>query len=830
MKTAKEWSLLLLALCFSAGVMLAATLERLLPNGFVILVFALVCAAVVTSSALFCRDSLVRKLFWLLAFGVAGFAYGNYSNQIALLKQLPDAFDRQTFVVSGVVRDVIIDRSSRKRFIFQLAEPQPQHSPLRVGSLLLLNWYEPSEPITVGSYWQIKARLKAPRGFVNPAGFDYQGWLLRKGFSATGTVKKATAIGLSVSAELMASATLIDRIRNDLRRWLQLQDIHHKGLFKALLIGDKSAVSAAEWSLMRDTGTAHLMAISGLHIGLVAMLGYSFGALLGRGINAIYLPLNSLTVAHFCGALSAVSYAALAGFTTPTLRALVMVLVVQFCVALHRVEHKRFDFSLALLIIVIVDPLAVWDAGFWLSFLAALVLICIFTGRYRGLQSGGRRWTNGLLQACRSQWYLFFGLLIPLLLLMQRATLLAPVANIIAIPIVSLLVVPLLAMSVLSRALPGAWGYVAPEYLLRGADYTFSVLWQTLEAIKNILPVDYLALDASELGVWLGIAVAVILMLLPRGVPGRVLSYPAVFLPLVFAQSKPPDELTVTFMDVGQGTAIVVNVAEHWLVYDTGRRFSSKFDAGSGIISPYLDANGVRAIDTLIVSHGDADHSGGAAALSQRHRVLSVYAPRELTECLNTASTSCLPQSWYSKPLQERIEARRILPCEAPKFWRWGKTKFSLFSSRSEVAHRDLGGRWHNPKSHGRNNRSCLLLIEHQGNTVLLTGDVEAIAERSLLATGLLDGSIDWMSAPHHGSKTSSSGLFLSYLMPSHVVFQYGHNNSYHHPSKDVVRRYQKLGSHLEMTDTSGAIQLLIDGEGKQRVIRWRHAHRRFWY
>lgn len=729
---------MLFALCFSAGVMLSATVERLLPNSFVLLIFVLIAASTLACYVLFCRGSIICRLLLLLVFGVAGFAYGNYSNQVALSKQLPDEYDRQTFTLSGVVRSVVIDSSSRKRFVFQLAHPQLEDSPLRAGSLLLLNWYEPDAPISVGSYWRFNVRLKAPRGFVNPAGFDYQGWLLRRDFSATGTVKRAVAIGLNDWPGSNTSATLVDYARDDLRRWLDSKSINHKGLFKALLIGDKSAVTASEWSLMRDTGTAHLMAISGLHIGLLAMLGYLFGSLLGRVINCLYPPITSLIIAHFCSALSAVSYAALAGFTTPTLRALAMVLAVQCCVALHRVEHKRFAFSSALVVIAVIDPLAVWDAGFWLSFLAALVLIVIFSGRYRHSRGGCGHAANGFLQALRSQWYLFFGLLIPLLLLMQRATLLAPVANIVAIPVVSLLVVPLLALSVFSRTLPGAWGQWMPEYLLYGADYVFSVLWQTLEAIKGLLNVDYIALGVSDLGIWLSLVIAVALLLLPRGVPGRCLSYPVVLLPFILPQPKSPDQLVVTFMDVGQGTAVVVNVGEHWLVYDTGRRFSSKFDAGSGIISPYLDSEGVRTIDRLIISHGDADHSGGAAALSKRHEVLQLSAPHELAACLNSGASTCLPQNWYTKPLPERISAAQVLPCEIPEFWRWGVTRFSLFSARSEVARSDLAGRGHNPKSHARNNRSCLLLIEHQGRSVLLTGDVEAIAERSLLATGLL--------------------------------------------------------------------------------------------
>lgn len=816
------------ALCFSLGVMLAALVERLLPINHIFLFFVLLAVATATCCVLLSQNTLVRRLLLLPLVTLAGFGYGSYSNQLALAKQLPDELDRQIFWVSGVVRDIVIDTPLRKRFVFQVGHETTGNIPAE-GSLLL-NWYDPDRHVKVGSFWQLKVRLKAPRGFVNPAGFDYQGWLLRKGFSATGTVKDASAIELAEESGFTVSATLVDYARDDLRRWLGSQDVQHKGLLKALLIGDKNDIASSEWLLMRHTGTAHLMAISGLHIGLIAMLGYAFGSLLGRGINCLYLPQASTSVAHFCAALAAVGYAALAGFTTPTLRALVMVLAVQLCLVLYRVAHKRLMFSLALLVIAVVDPLAVWEAGFWLSFLAALVLILIFSGRCQLPPKGLARLFEGGRQALRSQWYLFFGLLIPLLMFMQRATFLAPMANIVAIPTVSVLVVPLLALSVLARVLPGTWGELLSGSLVQCADYALSVLWQGLELMNTWLSVNHIALGASAVGVWLSLGLAVVLLMLPRGVPGRMLSYPVLLLPFVFPSYKSPSEAVITFMDVGQGTAVVINVGDRWLVYDTGRRFSEKFDAGSGIISPYLDANGVRAIDRLIISHGDADHSGGAAALSKNHRVQETFAPRELINCLSSGASNCLPQSWHSKPLPERIKSRRFTSCELPNQWRWGATQFSLFSARTQVSGEASAGRGHNPKSHQRNNRSCLLLVEHRGVSVLLTGDVEAIAERSLIAANLLPKSVDWMSAPHHGSKTSSSELLLGYLNPANVVFQYGHNNSYHHPNKEVVRRYRALGANLEMTDESGAVQLIIDEQGRQKVIRWRSEHRRFWY
>ena len=828
-------------------------------------------------------------LLWLLCL-LLGFSYGVIANKQLLQKQLPDLLDRQIVTVEGVVTDLPTNTPRRQRLLLQYShlsfdnltrsdEVSAQVS-VPISSKLWLSWYKPNHELKVGQRWVFKVRLRAPRGFVNPVGFDYQSWLLRKGITATGTIQQGALNNTSVyQAQPLASRLFLSfsiglaKVRDHLRRWLDEAEeqglIKRAGLMKALIIADKSALTAADWRLLQDTGTAHLMAISGLHIGLVALLGYYLGALGGRLINLLRGNMNSSNIADFSAAILACAYAALAGFSTPTLRALIMVISVQLFLRFRRVISKRECMSFALLAVVLVDPMAYWDMGFWMSFLAAAVLLMIYSGRQRfspvpallaGEPSGQKNSDHKLfmIEALRSQWYLFFALVMPVLWLLKRVSLLTPLANIIAIPVVALLVAPLLLLAVLLQSFNLGAAQALALYPLRWGDLILSLLWEFLTALRaycayfsefviNRLPentlftgqtylqggqllsgqLSYLALLVGLLGL--------LLILLPRGVPGRWLGYPLLLMAVVSGHLSDPvqafgQDLKLTFFDVGQGMAVAVETAGKVLIYDAGPNYSEKFNAGEAIVSPYLDGSGNARIDTMIISHADADHSGGAVQLSQRHPVDLLLAPQSLIDCFSQGLEVCLPAGWHENNKKQKRTAQflhtlRASSCTELKTWRWGLAKFKVYSAQTEA-----GPRLKRLRSGGRNNSSCLLQIEHAGVRILLTGDIEAVAERALLDSGLLPESLDWMSVPHHGSKTSSSQRFLQRLQPRNVIFQYGHNNAYGHPYKAVVQRYNALGSRILNVDDEGAIQLVISGSGQTRITRWRRDYAHFWY
>jgi len=883
---------------------------------------------------------MLKSRVWLCGLCLLlGFSYGVIANTQLLQKQLPNAWDRQLVTVVGVVIDLPVNSLRRQRLLLEYhylnfedltaADKILAQASVPTTGKLWLSWYKPNSDLQVGQRWLFKVRLRAPRGFVNPAGFDYQSWLLRKGVTATGTIKQGELENSNAVAEhLVRPQSLSERsflslvigiakARDYLRR--RLDEAGERGLIKqarlmkALIIADKSALTTTDWRLLQNTGTAHLMAISGLHIGLVALLGYYLGALIGRLVNLLWVNINSLSIADFSAAVMACAYAALAGFSTPTLRALIMVVSVQIFLRLSRIISKREAMSFALFAVVLVDPMAYWDMGFWMSFLAAGVLVMIYSGRQRFsrprrlpvgeayLQDNTARKPNVMTEALRSQWYLFFALLMPVLWLVKRVSLLTPLANVVAIPVVALLVAPLLLLAVLLESL--GIGHDLALYPLILGDMTLSLLWDFLALLESFsaavvvaatptvaptiattaeIPQAYMSyLQGGQLLsgdlIYLALAaglLGVLLILLPRAIPGRLLGYPLLLMAMVSGHLSGTSlsglgllglsssgssqmlkqglnqALKLTFFDVGQGMAVAVETNGKLLIYDAGPNYSEKFNAGQAIVSPYLDGRGKAHIDTLVISHADSDHSGGAAELSQRHPVDLLLAPQALVDCISLGQKACLPAAWHvkrrdsinqsvnnktansrnvnsRKANNERhsLLVRRTSSCSNLIKWRWGITEFKVFSAQTAV-----GPRLKRLRLSGRNNSSCLLQIEHAGVRLLLTGDIEAMAERALLDSDLLPASLDWMSVPHHGSKTSSSQLFIEHLQPRQVIFQYGHNNAYHHPNKAVVARYQALGSRMFNVDELGAIQLVIAASGQTQITRWRRDHARFWY
>lgn len=796
------------AISFSLGVMLAATFAVLPALPAVLLLVAI--TALVCALAYFLKLRIfLAGCLCLLFFGLGG-SYGVWQNQQSLGRQLPADFDGSIVSLQGLVVDIYADTTLKQRFKFQI---DASVAGLPDSAHLLLGWYGHEEDLAIGQRWQLRVKLRAPRGFVNPASLDYQGLLLRRNISATGTVKS----GKLLAGNSDGLALAVERVRHNLRQWLDGINIANKRFFKALVIGDKSSLTSDDWLLLQQTGTIHLMAISGLHIGLLAMCGYWFGTLLGRCINLISIRISALLIADCCAVAVAGLYAALAGFSTPTSRALIMVMAVYFCIRLCRPIQKGVILSAALLLVVLAEPTAIWNAGFWLSFLAVLVLMLIFTGR-RVNQRSGYTW---FVEIIRSQWYLFAALLLPILYFMQRAPLLSPLANLLAIPVVSLLVVPLLLVATLVHGLLQGIAPLAADYPLQLADSIFSMLLAGLEILVEVAP-DFSVVGAPQGLLLAAGAGAALLLLIPKGIPGRLLGYPLLMLVFFLARERHSD-FEITFLDVGQGMAVVVEAGGKRLVYDTGRRYSANFDSGSGVVSPFLDSKGRIGIDRLIISHGDSDHSGGAAPLSIRHPIEKVLAPKSLADCLITGSVKCFPQGWQQQPSLNPLRAKSFGACNSNESWVWGQTEFTLFAAP-----------FNGDEIVSANNQSCLVLIRYGNSSFLLTGDIEVEAEQLLLAGDLLPENINWLSAPHHGSKTSSSPAFIRHLRPKNVVFQYGHNNSYRHPNVEVLARYKEAGVELFKIDEIGALQITINSkEGSPesiKVTRWRTDHRRFWF
>lgn len=675
----------------------------------------------------------------------------------ALDDRLPLTLDGQTRWVEGQVSGLPQQTEGVVRF--ELTDGQSRRSQL--PKRLRLAWYG-GPPVKSGETWRLAVKLKRPAGLLNIQGFDYPAWLLAKGIGATGTVK---------DGQLLAPAR--HAWREAVRQRLLGVEAHGRApALVALVLGDGSGLTPWDWRVLQDTGTVHLMVISGQHVGLLAGLVYALIAGLARyGLWPRFLP----WLPWACGAAFAVAlgYGLLAGFEVPVRRACVMIALVLLWRLRFRHLGLWWPLLFALNAVLLLEPLASLQPGFWLSFAAVAVLILAFGGRL-GAWGFWRTWS-------RAQWLIALGLFPLLLALGLPISLSGPLANLVAVPWISLVVLPLALAGTLLLPLPGL-----------GA----GLLWLSGGALDGLFRL--LAWLASELPAWVPAEVPLaawfvsllgaFLLLLPQGVPFRVLGWPMLLL-AVFAPRDlvPHGQVEVWQLDVGQGLAIILRTRHHTVLYDAGPRVRD-FDLGERVVLPSLRRLGVRELDLMLISHADADHAGGAVAVHQGLPVARVL-------------------SGDADALSSRLHAQS---CTSGERWEWDGVSFELW-------------RWADAQD--SNQKSCVLRVEASGESLLLTGDIDARAEAALLR-GPLAVTTQWLQAPHHGSRTSSSSALLQALQFKGVLISRGRGNSFGHPHPQVIARYQALKHEVYDSARHGAVRLQLGAFSPPQTLA---ASRRFW-
>ena len=736
------------------------------------------------------RWALHRLSFILLAFA-AGFFWAATYAQVRLADHLPVEWERRDIEVIGVIAGLPQQSERGLRFEFDVERVLTPGAvvPSHISLSHYVNSYagEADGPISghalyrAGQRWQLTVRLKRPHGSLNPYGFDFEAWALERDIRASGYVRERGDRHL-LQELVYGPSYLVERLREGVRDHMDavLAERPYAGVLRALAIGDESGIRQADWQTFLRTGTNHLMSISGLHITMLAGLAYALTHVLWRRSAVLTLALPARKAATLAGVLVALSYALMAGFSIPTQRTLYMLAVFALALWLGRNISIARVLAYALLVVVLLDPWAVLAVGFWLSFGAVAVIAYALGGRLRS--------PHWLREAVTTQWAVTLGLMPLLLFMFQQVSIISPLANALAIPLISLVVVPLTL-----------FGSIVP------LDWILLLAHQVMHWC--MLALEWLA--GSTLSVWqqqappfwtLLLAIAGVLwVLLPRGLPLRWVGLVAV-LPMFLIQAPRPayGAMRAAVLDVGQGLAVVVSTRHHALLYDAGPRYSSQSDSGSRIIVPYLRAAGIAHLDAMLVSHDDTDHSGGAES------VLS-----QLT--VDRLLTSLPP----SQPLTAHPSH---VSCRTGQSWQWDGVRFDVIFPRSELQAKVKD-----------NDRSCVLRITSQHGRLLIPGDIERGVELELLDSEYALQS-DVLIAPHHGSKTSSSRSFVEAVNPGAVVFTAGYLNRFRHPHPEVLRRYEDIGSHLYRSDLDGAV--LIDfGPGHGMTFtRWRQHARRYWH
>jgi len=771
------------AVAFLCGVLLFQQLVELPQLSTIQTTLWLALLLLAVTVTLFIRQ--LRPLLFLLA----GFHWALLHAVLILSSALPTTLEKQDVVIQGSIASLPQQQGRKWRFLFDIETLK--HDGIIVVEAprhVRLNWYGRAPALNVGGRWQLTVRLKRPHGFMNPGGFDYEGWLFQQGIRATGYVRtseenRRLSSGLTHYPVQRVRQSLADAITS------HLEQPEFSGIVMALAIGERQAISQTQWDILRKTGTIHLVAISGLHIGLVAGMVFFVVQSLWPRLASVALRWPAPRVAAIAGFCAALLYAALAGFTIPTQRALVMVAVVMLMLFLQRQRRFSDTVSLALLTVLVIDPFVVMSAGFWLSFSAVAAIIFAMSGR---LNRRDLWWRWG-----RVHLVVAIALLPLLLMTFQQVPLLSPLANFIAVPWVSLCVVPLVLLGTsLILWLPevGAW-------LLNTASIALSWLWPFLE----LLAAQKVALwQQHPPVVWtlFPALIGILLLLAPRGIPGRWLGVIWCLPLLLVTPPRPADgEWWFTLLDVGQGLAAVVQTQNHTLVYDTGPRFSNNFDTGSAVVVPFLNQAGVNGIDMLVIGHGDNDHMGGA------HSVTTLMDVKQVL-------TSVPKKISWRKYAQH---------CIAGQQWQWDGVIF-------EILH---------PSSNGfaGNDASCVLTVRSLAQasgvaaSLLLTGDIEAAAERALVkeSTDKLHAKV--VVAPHHGSKSSSGDAFVAAVSPQYALFPVGYLNRYHFPHPSVTTRYRVQGAQIMESASEGALTFHFNAVGGVAEIhRFRHTNRRYWH
>jgi DNA internalization-related competence protein ComEC/Rec2 len=723
--------------------------------------------------------SRYQKIFMgALACAFLGMALGSWNLQRLCAAQLSPQFDQSVHTITFTIVSIPRKSPASQAFVAEINDVGCVGAECPMELLqrrVRLSWYRAQHDLQTGQIWQGPVKLRRPRGTVNLHGFDYHAWLLAQDVVATGSVRKAEHIGerwtwAGYRATLLES--LLDSGESPYRRF-----------WAALLIGEQSEISQDDWARLQATGTVHLLVISGLHVGLVAGWCFLLGAVFGRILGCCHRGSNALVMQWLPPLLAcagAAYYAALAGFSIPTIRALVACLALMLCRVFGLNLSPFTLLGVALAVVGLNEPLAWESAGFWLSFLAVALLFYVFSGR---------RQQKPLRAFLVTQPIMAVGLMLPLWLSGQSASLSAPVANLVAVPVVSFLLVPGLLLSALIHPVIPAAAY----WLLRGMDQVFTWLWWWLGMLQD-LPVllwwpshQLTTLDLLLIGA------GVVLLLAPAGL--RVRGIGALWLVIALGAVQRPDYLLrVTVMDVGQGQAVILQTPGKTWLYDAGPAFSDNFDAGSRIVAPYLRHLGVRQLD-LMISHADLDHAGGAQSIATAFRVDRLIVGETLDTLPGAGELCRQGQSWQ----EDSVTFTIVWPPED---------------------HRLSG-----------NNSSCVLLVEVPTEDgvarLLLPGDVDRSVERKLLE--VLADPVDWVLAPHHGSNSSSSYRLLYRLRPQHVVFSAGYKNRYGHPHPKVEQRYAEMGTASYNTATDGALVFTWRPDGLE-VAKAREQRVRLWH
>ena len=738
------------------------------------------------------------RLSRLTVLFIIGFLWALLRAHWVLDISLPPQLQGKDLLVIGVVASIPLEDKRKRRFEFDIESVEFEHQkinlPYSLSNLgkVRLSWYQKREnknknqiKLKAGQRWQFWLRLKQPHGFMNPGGFDYEGWLYQKKIRATGYVRinpkqqqyakklddEATGYNILLLRQYLYDTLTYITSKNDF-----------SGILIALALGERTGITQQQWQVFRATGTSHLVAISGLHIGLLAGFVFFITRRLWPYCGSAALLLSAPRAAALNSLLIAAFYAALSGFAVPAQRALIMLTIVMFSIYRQHKVQSSHVLSLALLSVLLIDPSAVLSPGFWLSFAAVAIIGVAGFGRLK-LDKNWQVWG-------RLQWRISIALIPLLIFLFQQASLVSPLANLFAIPIVSFMIVPLVLLATsIATFIPDT---AATLYSL--SDSILNLLWWLLTSLSSTSVSQWYAAKPEILSLSLA-SLGFALLLTPKGWPAKYLGI-FLIIPLFWpgSNSLKNGEVEVTLLDVGQGLASVIKTKQHVMVFDTGPKFSASFDTGAAVVIPFLRQNNINKLDMLILTHKDNDHRGGYESIQ------------------NAVKIDKLMSSY-------KLMGSEV--CRAGQRWIWDDVVFEILNPEESVGYQK------------RNNASCVLRVTAGKESLLLSADIEKQTENHLVEHRYEQLKSTYLVAPHHGSKTSSSQAFLEAVDPDYIFIPVGYKNRYRMPHSLVLQRYNDLDIPILLTYKSGAISVRLGDNGQKSSnkipLEYRKNQQKFW-
>lgn len=727
--------------------------------------------------------------------------------QLLLVAESPNK--AQNLIVKGEIISLVRSNSDWVRMDIRLSKSKSENI---ITKVIRVSWQQ-APKVSIGEYWELSIRPKPITSVLNQGGYNQQRSLLSKHIVMKGRVISGVKISDADSWRNLIIAKLTP----------SLTSLDHGDLLLALLVGDKSQISQARWHALRLTGSGHLISISGLHLSVVAGWVYLLMAMvLYRFVPCVSR--RNILIAGIISALSAICYAYLAGFALPTLRALIMLLMLLALSAIKRYSSPWERLLYALFLILLMDPLSCLSAGFWLSFSAlGIILLAVNTENSISTeQTAKRKVLVNITLFWSVQWRLSLGLGMMQAMLFGGVSAYSLLFNFIFVPWFSFIVIPL-AMLSFGLWLLGSVVGIDVHHVFGLVDLTLVPMSWAFEVVEA-LPSAWINISDQMIAglgfCLLGVCLACKVRLFRWKLVSLSLGLPLIMMLLNEQLHLSRNEWKLHLLDVGQGLSAVIEKSGRSIIYDSGAAYGEDFTYAERVILPFLSSKGIASVDYLVISHSDNDHAGGAKVLLASFPEMTLIS--DVPYFYSTADE--IEQAGSFSLKSHDATDRSLTNHNAENF------NHSLQNCRPmRITWQGLTLEFIGPSEASKgNNGSCVLKVSDDRHRVLLTGDIEKKAEKQMLSEEV-DLQSDVLIAPHHGSRTSSTAAFIQRVAPQSILVPAGFNNRYGFPKLDVIERYTAIGATVVVTGHAGQISMIFGREGRT-ITTYRSDLAPFWY